>query len=280
MSASAPATAPVMSAKTFSTPFTIRSTFPDPARRRVVVLVINPDGLPSARADAKHLTTLFDTYLHFDELHILLNTAASNQAMQKELDTTEAGHLTVYSCDAASDVLHHLTHVAQGLAPNVDLVVEFSSHGFCSGKRNYIVWNDEQVWDTDVHKALVDPLSNSVRCVVLADMCSCGEWLVLNYLTTDMKKVCSESVHPDPQHPNIVCISAVSDNEADMDDISDAGWGGGLSSAWIDYQRGVKEGTRPTIGAFFQYYCERVRPTGNVPVLSFNSLSFLKAASS
>jgi hypothetical protein len=276
MASPTPASGPVLSAKSPNAAFTIRTTFPDPTRRRVVVLVINPDGLPSARADAAHLTTLFDTYLHFDELHILLNTAAANQAMRNELDATEAGHLAVYSCDTASDVLHHLTHVAEGLAPNVDLVVEFSSHGFCSGKRNFIVWNGEQVWDTDVHKALVDPLSNSVRCVALADMCSCGEWLVLNHLTTDMKQVCAESAHPDPQHPNIVCLSAASNNEADMDDISDAGWGGGLSSAWIDYQRGVKEGTRPTIGAFFQYYCDRVRPVGTTPVLSFNSLSFLQ----
>jgi hypothetical protein len=237
----------------------------------------DPDGLPSARADAKHLATLFETYLHFDELHILLNTAASNRSLQTQLDATEVGHLTVYNCEAASDVLQHLTNIAQGLAPNVDLVVEFSSHGFCSGKRNYIVWNETSIWDTDVHKALVDPLSRSVRCVVLADMCSCGEWMVLNYLTTDMTHVCPESTHADPQHPNIVCISAVSDNEADMNNISDEGWGGGLTSAWIDYHLGVVKNNnrKPSIGAFFQYYRDRIKETGNTPVLSFNNLSFL-----
>jgi len=266
-------------------PLRASTVFPDPRRTRVVVLVINPDNLPSARADAAHLSKLFNAYLHFDAIHILLNTNAANKELEEELNKTEMGHLTVCECPTVTDVCYRLTQIAQQISDSqleTDLLVEFSSHGFCSpsisgGFRNYILWSGQPLWDTNVHAALVPHLTAMTHCLVLVDACSCGEFLVLSMQTTDLVHYCAESEHPDTneQHMGIVCVSAVSDNQSDMNNISDEGWGGGLSCALIDYHAERIDLDKPSIAGFYRYYQTRIRSSGNTSILSFNDILFL-----
>lgn len=262
-----------------STTLHANDTFPDAGRKRVAILVINPDGLPSAQADATHLSRLFNMYLHFDDIHVLMSTNAANKALEEEIDRMNAGHLTVCECLTPQDVCHMLTHTVKSLASNAlptDIVVEFSSHGYFTGTRNYLLWHGQLLWDTAAHDAIVPFLPESIRCLVLVDACACGEFMVLSYQTTDLVHYKNESKHPDFQHPNVVCISAVSNQQFDMDDISDLGFGGGLSCAWIDYHIEHIDGDRPSIGGFHRYYQARIRPTNNVSILSFNDSSFLQ----
>lgn len=275
---------------------TLSTPFPDPRRYCVAMLVINTAGLPSAEFDAENLARLFGAYLRFNELWVIFDNASANakhksniEAMGKQSQTA----VRLSSASSAHELLATITAWVEPLSPEVDFVLELSSHGFYDSrwKRNFIVWGSTTIYDNMFHKAMVDALHPMARCLCLIDSCASGTFMVLNYQSLDAQTYLPESHVLDQQHPNVVCISAVENNQSDLDDLCDLKdpkigcWGGGLSCGYIDYvvqnHENQAKGIEPlaSIGGFFHHYRNRIAITGRSPVLSFNDLHFLTPSS-
>jgi len=260
---------------------TMSGTFPAPTRRRVALLVINTSGLASAAFDAEHMAGLLEAYLRFEDLWVIFDdpaAAAQHQAGIQTMGRENRTRVRVSCAPAAKELLATITSWAHPLPPGADLVVDVSSHGYCAGERNFIVWCGSTVYDDAFHAALVDALHPRTRCLVLVDACACGTFLVLNHQSVDGRTYFAESQVLDRQHGNVVCISAVTNGQSDEDDISEyLGYGGGLACGFEDYvvEHHAAGGATPSIGGFFEYYKARIRPTGRCPVLSFNDPRFL-----
>jgi hypothetical protein len=150
---------------------------------------------------------------------------------------------------------------------NNNFILCLSSHGYANGDKNYITWNGIKVTDQQFHDILTNNIHPNLHCLSLIDTCQSGTMLNLNYQTKDLISYKPENLSNSIL--NIVCIGAVDDNEYDQDDISDFGYGGGLTSSFIDFIHGSTD--LKTIKTFFSYYKNRISQLGHHPVLSVNN---------
>lgn len=102
-------------------------------------------------------------------------------------------------------------------------IVSISSHGYISGSTNYITLKGKRYTSHDVTSWFQN--NDQGKTLILVDTCHSGSMIKLSHgeytAQANTAKVCS--------------ISACSDNELDMDDIStNFGYGGGLTSAIAD----------------------------------------------
>lgn len=99
----------------------------------------------------------------------------------------------------------------------------------------YIHWEGQIFVDHEIRNCLFNSCNFPVVFFCLMDCCSSGTMLDLplveNYPQKTWRTENSWKISDDVK---IVNISACSDNQYDMDDISDEGYGGGLLSAWFD----------------------------------------------
>ncbi len=160
------------------------------------------------------------------------------------------------------------------LLDDCDLVITISSHGYASGNNNYIVYNGQKIIDYELNKMIVPNIKDNVNCLVLIDTCQSGSMIKLSYQTLDLIKHSIQNNNNIIYKSNIVSISATLNNQYDMDDISYFGFGGGLTSAYIDYIID-KKNEFLSIKDFFNYYNNRVKAHRVQAMLSFNNLDFL-----
>lgn len=242
------------------------------------IILINSAHLPSSIFDGANLVKLFTQVIPTNSISILTDTLDTAKKISERISKilpSSPGNLTYKTCKTASELLNTYTQLIKQLKGPNSLTLCVSSHGHASGSNNYIIFNGQKITDNDLNKAISSEMSQETNCLVIVDACQSGTEINLNYYTTDLKKYAREN--PSNSTKSIVSISAVSDNEYVMDDISAYGFGGGLTSGFIDYYVEKKYlASNLTIGGFYKYYCTRIKPTGNHSILSFNNLDFIQ----
>lgn len=142
-----------------------------------------------------------------------------------------------------------------------------SSHGYANNDKNYIMWNDNKITDQQFNDVLSNNMLKTLHCLSLIDTCQSGTMLNLNYQTKDFILYKSENLSNSVL--DIVCIGAVDDNEYDQDDISCFGYGGGLTSSFVDFIH-INSFDVKSIKIFFIYYKNRISSLNHHPILSVN----------
>ena len=244
--------------------------FPSNKKTKHAIILINSDNLYSAIMDGIHLPKLFNDMLKFDDILIIANCKNSMDKIQAKL--TEYKNITYSICNSKNMLAQTIKNTIAKI--HGELVFIISSHGYARGNMNYINYAGSQIYDYEWNDYIQSPLNNDAECLVLVDACQSGTELNLNYKTTDLVNYSNENVGKN-NIKNIICIGAVDDNQYDEDNISELGFGGGLSSAFIDYCYENKDKTK-TIGNFFLFYQNRMKISGKQSILSFNNMDFLK----
>jgi hypothetical protein len=258
---------------TFS--FSSNSDFPPKSSyiQNIAVVLINSANLISATNDAKNLPKLYVDKLNFSHVYMLFDNDSTLNQTKSTL--TSYTNITYAAPQSKNDLLLILLDILNNLE-NTYCVLHISSHGYCSGfDNNYLIWNTNVLTDIEINTTFTTALNSKANTflVVLADACQTGTICNLNYKTLDL--INYESENNTAQNTNIICISAVSDQQYDPDDISDLGFDGGLTSGLIDYFYELYD-NKPTIGDFFKYYTNRIGPLGLNSILSFNLKSFIE----
>lgn len=229
------------------------------------IIVINSANLYSSICDAVNLIHLYSEKFVPRNIFVVINNANTTSIIEKKVN--EKVHVTsdvkyITSCNLVDD----LALVIKSISNNFILCL--SSHGYANGDKNYIIWNGRKITDQQFHDVLTNNMLKTLHCLSLIDTCQSGTMLNLNYQTKDLISYRPENLSDSVL--NIVCIGAVDDNEYDQDDISDFGYGGGLTSSLIDFMHSDTSSTK-TIKTFFLYYKNRISVLSHHPVLSMNN---------
>lgn len=232
-----------------------------------IIIVVNSLNLYSSICDAVNLVHLFRDIFVCKNIFILSNDKNTSDTIENKIKLLNFQHEIIYI--VSHNLLYELEQTIKKI--NNNFLFCLSSHGYALADKNYINWNGKKVTDEQFHDVLSLNMKKSLYCLSLIDTCQSGTMLNLNYQTKDLINYKPENLSNSSL--NIVCIGAVDDNEYDQDDISDFGYGGGLTSAFIDFMKSNNE--TKTIKTFFLYYKNRVSALGHHPVLSLNFDHFL-----
>lgn len=243
--------------------------FPADNTKKRAIIMVNSDNLVSATFDGIHLSKLFNDILHFDNINILANAQDSLDKIKAK--TGEYKNITLTLCKTKSVLLSNLSLL---LNNDENIVFVMSSHGYAHGDTNYIKYMGELIYDYEWNKTIQTSLHENAHCLTLVDACQSGTELNLNYKTSDLITYSYENKNVN-NTKKIICISSVSDTEYDEDNVSELGFGGGLTSAYIDYCYEHKNNIM-TIHDFFIYYQNRMKKCGKHSLLSFNCVDFMK----
>lgn len=258
------------------------ATFPDPSRNLSAILIVNSSGLSSAICDGEHLAKLLLENMFAKHVLILSDNPIAQQniehGLKSKVNTSIQSNVNYRVCYSSSELLQVISSSLNGMEPNSDILICLSSHGYANGNNNDIIFCGHSVSDVDFHKCVLGNTRSDSRVLFLADCCQSGTFMNLRYESSDAHVSIHALENNDQTDEllnvsNVICIGAVSDNEYDMDDISDLGYDGGLSSAFIDYNL---HQSQKSIGGFFEYYVNRINPTGKHPIISFNNLKFVE----
>lgn len=231
------------------------------------IILINSSNLYSSILDAVHLIHLFNDHFNMRKITIITDSDKANDSI-KLLCPNSISNINIFCETNLIDSFGEAIKQASN-----DVLITLSSHGFAVGDKNFIKWNGKKIYDFELRRCIVNNIKNTLDCLILVDTCQSGTMFNLNYQTKDLKYYKPEN--PSDCKLNIVCIGAVDDSEYDADDVSNYGFGGGLTSGLVDYTidyAGIEE---PTIRNFFIYYKKRVSLIGVHPVLSFNNIIIL-----
>ena len=250
--------------------FSYKSNFPEINKNKYGIILINSFNLPSAIFDAKHLIDLYENTIKLNHIFVYVDNNDNLNKIKNNDSKKKYDNITFCYANNKNNLITNLTALFNTF--NVcDLIFSISSHGYANNDKNYIIYNGEHVFDYEFN-TLIKNINHSVNCLVLIDACQSGTEMNLNYKTTDLLHISNENISNNTN--NIVSISAVSDSQFDMDDISDLGYGGGLTSAFIDYYL-EKIDEHLCIGGFYKYYNKRSLGHHTQSILSFNNKSFL-----
>lgn len=234
---------------------------------RDFIIIVNSTNLYSSICDAVNLIHLYCENFKPRNIYVISNDEITTSSIQKKVNDKLFNFIT---CDIKYIISHNLidgiVHTIKVIENN--FIMCLSSHGYANGDNNYIIWNGCKVTDQQFHDVITNNISNSVHCFSLIDTCQSGTMLNLNYQTKDLISYKPENLSDSIL--NIVCIGAVDDNEYDQDDISDFGYGGGLTSSFIDFMHNNICDVK-TIRTFFIYYKNRISVLNHHPVLSLNN---------
>lgn len=230
------------------------------------IIIINSNNLYSSIRDAFNLVHLYNDNFAMT----LVNIIVDNQSIIKQIMDKISMYKIRIQFYVSTDLLEILGKTTKEMQNN--FILSISSHGYASGNNNYIRWNGRIVSDQMLHDNLVTNMSPQLNCLCLIDTCQSGTMYNLNYQSKDLVTYQPENMS-NCSH-NIACIGAVDDNEFDQDDISDFGYGGGLTCGFIDFVKGHGSADH-SIKNFFLYYKQRVSAVSHHPVMSFNNLSFM-----
>jgi len=227
------------------------------------IIIINSSNLYSSICDAVNLIRIYNNYFEMENVYIICNNIGSKNLIENKMKDYIGklnGKVHVNNTD---NLLNELSKVIKSV--NNNFILSLSSHGYANGDKNYINWNGATIIDQQLHDTLSIVMNGNLQCLALIDTCQSGTMLNLNYQTKDLVEYKPENLSNSIL--NIICIGAVDDNEYDQDDISDYGYGGGLSSSFIDF---ISEEIGRTISQFFIYYKNRILTVGHHPILSIN----------
>lgn len=232
------------------------------------VIVVNSENLYSSICDAINLIHLFcEKFCDLSNIFVITNCEKTTNMIQTQVNTKFKTLIrSNVEYISSSNLIKSLEQTIKSINNNFMLCL--SSHGYANGDKNYINWCHTKITDQHFHDVLTNNMKKELYCLSLIDTCKSGTMLNLNYKTKDLIKYEPENLSDSTL--NIVCIGAVDDNEYDQDDLSDFGYGGGLTSAFIDFMHGNEQ---KTIKNFFIYYKHRTAPVGVNPVLSVNVIN-------
>lgn len=139
------------------------------------------------------------------------------------------------------------------------------------GVNEYIVVNGNAWIDDDIHNCVVNiPLSLNKNVFALIDTCSSGTMLDLPW-TFDGKVWKQENNNNSNSKNSMVqafSISACLDNQSSMDDISSFGYGGGLTSAFLDWLSTSNVSANVNVIDLFNQISSRLKLLKQTAVLS------------
>ena len=226
------------------------------------IIIVNSHNLYSSVLDGIHLITLFNDILKIKYIHVLTDCLKIiNEIVSK---TTNYNNIIIEY--VSNGFINTFANIIKKHDQD-NLLIALSSHGYANGDNNYINFEGQIIKDIDFHKVLVNNINPTIKCLIFVDTCQSGTMFNLNYKTKDLINYTVEN--NSGCNLDIICISAVDDNEFDQDDISELGYDGGLTSALIDF---LYENNDISVENFFKYYLKRICPTNKHPVLSFNLL--------
>jgi hypothetical protein len=233
-------------------------------QNNVGIIIANTSNLSSSVNDAKNLLSLYLNKLNFSQVHIISDINIQLSENNKFTLTRVTNKIELLT--AVDDIIKQLN--------DTNIILTLSSHGYCeSTDRNFIYFGGDRIYDSDFNKTINESLKSNTKLLAMIDACQSGTFLNLRYQTTNLLTFSDENPNQD-QTKDIVCISACGTYQYDQDDISEFGYGGGLTSGFIDYIV-CNIDQIPTIGGFFKYFSGRVGQIGNVPVLSFDNKDFI-----
>lgn len=225
------------------------------------VIVVNSTNLYSSVCDAVNLIHLIKNIFQHSYIYVLSNDQNTTTTITRKVNILEVDRVIYITSE---NLIDDLQNVVMSIKHN--FIFSLSSHGYANRDKNYINWNRKKITDQQLHDIISNNIISTLHCLCLIDTCQSGTMMNLNYQTKDL--VSYKSENPSNSKLNIVCIGAVDDNEYDQDDISDFGYGGGLTSAFIDFMN--NSNNDKTIKIFFIYYINRIAPLNHHPVLSVN----------
>lgn len=171
---------------------------------------------------------------------------------------------------------------------SLDILLILSTHGYCThhsiaslsscaertGCDQNIQLNGQIIIDDDLHAAIVGPLqSEKIHLLCLIDTCHSGTMLDLPYWTIDLKQQTVDGKVDPCCKSSIYSISACSDTESSMDDISCFGFDGGLIAAYLDSweQKDKSDTSQKSIKELYMKIRDRLRKANQTSILSCNS---------
>ena len=210
-------------------------------------LIISQNAMKSADFDAIHLNNFLPKWSTYLNLPLEI-TLVLNQPLKKIIPG-----INIIIAPSLPDLKVIITKWSQQQFLSDKTQIRFKwfsyhGHGY-SGSRSssdpeyresdnsheYIHWGGQIFVDHEIRNCLFNSCHFPVTFFCLMDCCSSGTMLDLplveNYPQKTWRTENSWKISNDIK---IVNISACSDNQYDMDDISDEGYGGGLLSAWFD----------------------------------------------
>lgn len=230
------------------------------------IIIVNSANLYSSICDAVNLIHIYCEIFKPVNIFVISNNKETTATVEKKVKDKLFGLVTsnvkyITSCGLIDDMVQTIKSI------NNNFILCLSSHGYANGDKNYIMWNNHKITDQQFHDILTNNMLKTLHCLSLIDTCQSGTMLNLNYQTKDLVVYKPENLSDSIL--NIVCIGAVDDTEYDQDDISDFGYGGGLTSSFIDFIHNDANDIK-TIKTFFVYYKNRISALNHHPVLSVN----------
>lgn len=208
-----------------------------------------------------------------------------------QVTTTRAQFLTSVTSLLNGWQTQYQSSRSRGTSSGLDILLMISTHGYCvhhtssfngtsggggkvgaeeckedSGCDESIHLNGEIIIDDELHNAIVSPLkSPGISLLTLVDTCHSGTMLDLPFWTIDMQhSVVDGKVDPSCLS-TIYSISACSDSESSMDDVSMFGFDGGLIAAFLD---SWKPGQ--SVRELYAVIRDRLKRGGQTSILSSN----------
>ena len=225
------------------------------------IIIINSYDLYSSILDGVHLIRLYNDYFNMNKITIVVDNSNVIDKIKEKCH------------DSVNFVVHNnlLEIFGEILCnTNYNFILSLSSHGYANGDKNYIFWNRKKTYDYELKNCIDQNMKSNLNCFIIVDTCQSGTMFNLNYQTKDLITFKPENLSQCAL--NIICVGAVDDTEYNQDDLSDFGYGGGLSSSFIDF---ISEKIGDNIRDFFIYHKNRVGQIGKHPVLSFNDKNLL-----
>lgn len=210
-------------------------------------LIISQNAMKSADLDAIHLNHFLPKWS--ESLHLPLEvTLILNQPLKKKIDGVNI--IIAPSLTELKKVISNWSQ-QQFLSDKTPVKLKWFSyhgHGFTGirgpsgsdyresdNSHEYIRWGNEVFVDHEIRDCLFNPCAFPVSFLCLMDCCSSGTMLDLPLVENYTQKTwTTENTWKITNDVKIVSLSACADNQYDMDDLSDEGYGGGLLSAWFD----------------------------------------------
>lgn len=210
-------------------------------------LIISQNAMKSADLDAIHLNHFLPKWS--ESLHFPLEvTLILNQPLKKKIDG-----VNIIIAPSLTELKKIISNWSQQQFLNDKTPVKlkwfsYHGHGFTGirgpsdsdyresdNSHEYIRWGNEVFVDHEIRNCLFNSCSFPVSFLCLMDCCSSGTMLDLPLVENYTQKTwTTENTWKITNDVKIVSLSACSDNQYDMDDLSDEGYGGGLLSAWFD----------------------------------------------
>jgi hypothetical protein len=235
------------------------------------IIILNTYNLCSSISDGINLIRLYNEKFEIKNIDIITDNQHVLFLLEKKIKFYRNMNIRI-QCASANNFISIFSSVIKSMTEN--FIINISSHGYCKeDDHNYIIFNGTIINDYDFNNILTNNMNSELYCLALIDACQSGTMFNLNYKTKNLIDYSIENMSD--SQLNIICIGAVDVQEYDMDDISELGFGGGLTSAFLDYYYEKKEVNPLDIKKFFLYYKNRINDLEKHPVLSFNNLSFL-----